>query len=122
MPALRSFIKVRSLSRAFQPFVELYRHRRKEVPFVDSIQQVFSEGTAAGISGRPDLDSRHDLADGVDYLLRNALGFFRARLGFFEAGVKLLQGLFLGGLRFADASGRHRLGSTILSLLRGCHV
>jgi hypothetical protein len=82
---------------------------------------MFAEGTASRISRRPDLDSRHDLADGIDDLLRNALRFLGARLGFFEAGVKLPQSL-LGSPRFAAASRRRRFSSTILSLFRGCHV
>jgi hypothetical protein len=53
------------------------------MPLVYSVQQMFTESAAAGISGRPDLDSRHDLADGVDDLRGNAFGLFRARLGFF---------------------------------------
>jgi hypothetical protein len=68
VPALRGFFKVRSLRSALEPFVEFDRHRRKEMPSVYSIQQVFSEGAAAGISGRPDPDSRHGSADGVDNL------------------------------------------------------
>jgi len=121
VPALRRFFQIRSLRSTLEPFVEFDRHRRKEIPLVHSIQQVFAVGAASGISGRPDPDSRHDLSDGVDYLLRNALGLFRARLGFFEACVKLPQSL-LGSLRFAAASRRHRVGSTTLSLLRGCHI
>src|SRR5258708_39390248 len=40
-------------------------------------------------AGRPNLDSRHDLADGVYDSRRDALGLFRARLGLFEAAIKL---------------------------------
>ena len=105
----------------FEPFVEFDRHRRKEVPLIHSIQQMFPESTAAGISGRPDPDSRHGSADGVDNLRRNALRLFRARLGFLEADVKLPQSL-LGSLRFAAASGRRHVRSPTLTLFRGCHV
>jgi hypothetical protein len=82
---------------------------------------MFAEGATSGISRRPDPDSRHKLAHGVDDFLRNALRFLGARSGFFEAGVKLSQSL-LGIPRFAAASGRRRFSSTILSLFRGCHV
>ena len=83
---------------------------------------MFAEGTASGISGRPNPDSRHDSADGVDDLRGNALGLFRAGLGFFEPGVKLSQVLFRRSLgRFASAIG-HRVRWPILSLLGGCHI
>jgi hypothetical protein len=121
MPAFWSLFQIRSFRSTPEPFVEFYRHRRKEVPLVHSIQQVLTESTAADISGRPDPDSRHDLADGVDDLRRDALRFCRARLGLFEAGIKLSQGL-LGSLRFAAASRRHHVRSTVLTLFRGCHV
>ena len=68
---------------------EFHGHRRKEVPLVHSMPQVLAVGTASGISGRPDPDSRHGLSDSVDYLLGNALGFCGARLGPFEVSVKL---------------------------------
>ncbi len=94
MPALWSFFQIRRFRPTLEPFVEFDRHRREEMPLVYSVEQMFTERTAAGISGRPDLDSRHDSADGIDDLRRNSLGLFRARLGFFEAGVKLSQILF----------------------------
>src|SRR5271168_3239838 len=92
------------------------------MPLVHSIQQVFTERAATDVSGRPDPDSRHNSADGVDNLRRNALGLFRARLGFFEAGVKLSQVLFRCGLRRFPATSGHRLSSTALSLFCGCHM
>jgi hypothetical protein len=121
VPALESLFEVRSLRPAPEPFIEFDRHRRKEMPFVDSVEQMFAEGATSGIAGRPDLDSRHDSADGGDNLRRNTLGLFRARLGFFEAGVKLAQGLFRGSLSLATASG-DLVRSPILSLLGSCHI
>ncbi len=122
MPALRSFFQIWSLRSTLKPFVQFDRHRREEMPFIDSIQQVFTENNASRISGRPDPDSRHDSADSVDNLRGNALGFFRAGLGFFEPGIKLSQVLFRRSLRrFAAAIG-HRVRSPILSLLGGCHI
>ena len=122
MPALWSFVKVRSFRCALEPFVEFHCHRRKEVPFVHSIPQVFPVGTASGISGRPDPDSRHDLSDSVDDLLGNALGFYRARLSLFEASVKLWQSFLRRFLRLAAASGMGRIGSLALSLFHGRHI
>ncbi len=69
---------------------------------------MFAEGTTSGITRRPDLDSHHGSADGVDDLLRNALRFLGARLRFFKAGVKLPQSR-LGSPRFAAASGRGKI-------------
>jgi len=106
----------------FEPLVEFHCHRRKEVPFVHSIPQVLAVGTASGISGRPDPDSRHDLSDSVDYLLGNALGFYGARMSLLEAGVKLWQILLRRFLCFAAASGMGRIGSLALSLFHGCHM
>lgn len=106
MPASRSLFQVRSFRPTLDPFVKLDRHGSKKVPFVHSIQQVFAVSTTLGISGRPDPDSRHGLADSVDDLLGNALGFYGARLGLFEAGVKLSQSFLWRFLRFAATSGR----------------
>ena len=92
------------------------------MPFIDSIQQVFTENNASRISGRPDPDSRHDSADSVDDLRGNALGLFRTGLGFFEPGVKLSQVLFRRSLRRFAATIGHRVRSPILSLLGGCHI
>ena len=122
MPALWSFVKVRSFRCALEPFVEFYCHRRKEVPFVHSIPQVLAVGTASGISGRSDPDSRHGLADGVDYLFGNPLGFFGTRLSLLEAGVKPGQSLLRRFLCFAAASGMSRIGSLALSLFHGRHM
>jgi hypothetical protein len=69
VPALRSFFKVRSFKRTLEPFVEFDRHRSYELPLIHSIPQVLAVGTASGISGRSDPDSRHGLADSVDDLL-----------------------------------------------------
>jgi hypothetical protein len=91
VPALWTFVKVWSFRCPLEPFVKFHCHRRKEVPFVHSIPQVFAVGTASGISGRPDPDSRRDLSDSVDYLLGNALGFYGTRLSLFEARVKRWQ-------------------------------
>jgi hypothetical protein len=122
VPARWSFVKVRSFRCALEPFVEFHCHRRKEVPLVHSISQVFAVGTASGISGRPDPDSRHDLSDSVDDLLGNALGFYRARLSLFEASVKLWQSLLRRFLCLAAASGMGRIGSLALSLFHGRHI
>ncbi len=93
-----------------------------EKVFVHSIEQVFTESTAAGISGRPDLDSRHDSADGVDDLRRDALRLFGARLGFFEAGVKLSRSFLWHLLAFAAARRKCRASWFASSLFRGCHI
>jgi hypothetical protein len=82
---------------------------------------MFAEGAASGIAGRPDFDSRHGLADGVDDLPGNSLGFYGARRSLFEASVKLSQSFLWRFLSRAAASGRHPVSSTILSLFRGCH-
>jgi hypothetical protein len=121
VPALWSFLQVRSLRRTLEPLVEFDCHRGKKMALVHSIQQVFPECTASDVSGRPDPDCHHASAHGVDDLRRNAFGFFRARLGFFKPGVKLSQGLFRRSLRPLAAASRHRVSSRILSLLRGCH-
>ena len=121
VPAFRRFFKLRSFRSALEPSVEFYRHRRKEESLFDSIEKMFAEGTTPGISWRPDLDSRHDLADGVNYLLGNALGFYRARPSLFEAGVKFAHGFLRRFLRLAPANGRHRVVSTTPGLFRGCH-
>jgi len=47
-------------------------------------------GTAPGVPRWPDLNGRHKLTDRVYDFLGNALGFFRAGLGLFEAGVQPL--------------------------------
>jgi len=47
-------------------------------------------GTAPGVPGWPDFNGRHELTDRVYDFLGNALGFFRAGPGLFEAGVQLL--------------------------------
>ena len=122
VPAFWRFLQVRSLGSSLEPFVQFYRHGSEELPLFHPLQQVFAEGSAADVSWRLDLDSRHDLADGVDYLFGDAFGFFGARLGLFEACVKLSQGFPLGSLRLAAASGRCRVSSTTLSLFRGCHI
>jgi hypothetical protein len=59
----------------------------------NSISQMVAVDAAAGISGRPDRNRRHDLAYGVYDLSGYALGGFRAGLGFFEANVEVLQSL-----------------------------
>jgi len=46
-------------------------------------------GTAPGVPRWPDLNGRHKLTDRVYDFLGNALGFFRAGLGLFEAGYSL---------------------------------
>jgi hypothetical protein len=69
VPALGNFFNVRSFRCTLEPFVEFYCHRCEELPIVHSIPQVFAVGTASGVSGRPDPDSRHGLPDSVDYLL-----------------------------------------------------
>ena len=89
MPALRSFFNVRSVRRTLESFVEFYCHRGKKLPLVYSIPQVLAVGTASIVFGRSDPDSRHGLADSVDYLFGNPLGCFGTRLSLFEAGVKL---------------------------------
>ncbi|MGO9646835.1 MAG: hypothetical protein ACLPOO_02155 [Terriglobales bacterium] len=122
MPTLRTFVKVRSFRCALEPFVEFHCHRRKELPFVHSIPQVFAVSTASGISGRPDPDSRHNLSDSVDDLLGNALGFLGTGLGLLEAGVKPWQSLLWRFLCFAAASGMGPIGSLALRLFHGCHV
>jgi hypothetical protein len=95
VPAFWGFFRVRSFGCGLVPVVQFYRHGGEKLPLFHAVQQMFAVGSATGISGRPDLNRRHKLADGVDDLLGNALGFCGARLGFFEAGVKLAQGLFL---------------------------
>ena len=122
MPALWSFVKVRRFWRALEPLVQFHCHRRKEIPFVHSIPQVFAVGTASGIPGRSDPDSRHGLADGVDDLFGNPLGFFGTRLSLLEAGVKLWQTLLRRFLCLAAASGMGRIASLALSLFHGCHM
>jgi hypothetical protein len=57
---------------------------------VNSLAQMVTIGTAAGVPGWPDLNGRHALTDRVYDFLGNALGFFRAGPGLFEAGVQLL--------------------------------
>ena len=42
-----------------------------------------------GVPGWPDLNGRHELSDRVYDFLGNALGFFRAGPGLFEASVQL---------------------------------
>ena len=122
MPTLGSFVKIRSFRCALEPFVEFHCHRRKEVPLVHSISQVFAVGTASGISGRPDPDSRHDLSDSVDDLFGNTLGFCGTRLSLLEASVKLGQRLLRRFLRFAAAGGMGRIGALAPSLFHGCHM
>ena len=73
MPTLGSFVKVGGFRCTPEPFIEFHCHRRKELPLVHSLPQVLTVGTASGISGRPDPDSRHNLSDSVDDLLGNAL-------------------------------------------------
>jgi hypothetical protein len=41
---------------------------------------MFTESTAASISGRPDLESRHDLTDGVDDLPRKQKAFRHGKI------------------------------------------
>jgi hypothetical protein len=106
---------------SFQGFVQSARRAPDCRSQKDSIQQMFSESTAADISGRPDPDSRHDSPDGVDDLRRDALRLLGATLGLFEAGEKLPQSL-LCSWRFAAAVGRHRISSTTPCLFCGCHV
>jgi hypothetical protein len=108
VPAFWGFFQVWSFGPAPEPLVKFHCHRRKEVPLLDSIYEVFAEGSASGISWRPDPDSRHDLADGVDNPSGNALRLFGAGLGLFEAGVKISQSLLWRFLLFAAASGRCR--------------
>ncbi len=111
-----------SFRRTLEPFVEFSRHRRKEVPLVHSIPQVLAVGTASVVSGRSDSDSRHGLADGVDYLFGNPLGFFGTGLSLLEAGVKLWQSLLRRFLCLAAASGMSGIVSLALSLFHGCHI
>jgi hypothetical protein len=59
----------------------------------NSISQMVTVDAAAGISGRPNRNRRHDLAYCIYDLSRNALGGFRAGLGFFEADIEVLQSL-----------------------------
>src|ERR1700687_5490560 len=92
------------------------------LPLVHSIPQVLAVGTASVVSGRSDPDSRHGLADGVDYLFGNPLGFFGTRLSLLEAGVELWQSLLRRFLCLAAASGMGRIGSLALSLFPGCHL
>ena len=121
MPTLGSLFQIRSFRCAPEPIVEFDRHRRKEVPLVHSLKQVFTESAASGIVWRPDPDSRHDSADGVDDLPGNSLGFYGARPSLFEASVKLPQSFLWRFLSRAAARGRRRARSTTLSLFRGCH-
>jgi hypothetical protein len=122
VPALWSFVKIRSFRCALEPFVEFNRHRRKELPLVHSIPSSVPGRHGIGHPGRSDPDSRHGLADGVDYLFGNSLGFFGTRLSLLEAGVKLWQILLRRFLSFAAASGMGRIGSLALSLFHGCHM
>ena len=90
VPAFRSFFQVGSLRITLQPLVEFYGHRGEELSLVNSIAQMVTVGAAPGVPRWPDLNGRHELADGVYNLLGNAPGLFRAGPGLFEAGVQLL--------------------------------
>src|SRR5438876_12401828 len=89
-----------------QPLVEFYGHRGEELSLVNSIAQMVTVGAAPGVPRWPDLNGRHELADGVYNLLGNALGLFRAGPGLFEAGVQRLSRLSSCGGRLASRAGR----------------
>jgi hypothetical protein len=78
---------------ALEPFIQFDCHWRKELALFNSISQMVTVDAAAGISGRPNRNRRHGLAYSVYDLSGNALGGFRAGLGFFEANVEVPQSL-----------------------------
>jgi hypothetical protein len=103
-----------------EPLVELSCHRRKKFSLVDALPQMVTVGPAAGVSGRHDLNCRHELTNGVYDLLGNALGLLRTGLGLLEARIEFLQRLIFCGESFATANGLNNIISP-LTLLRRCH-
>jgi hypothetical protein len=59
-----------------------------ENPFINTLAEMFAELFTVGVSGRFYLNRSHALADRVDNLDGDLLGFIRTRLGSIKTGIQ----------------------------------